>query len=380
MAFRNRVIDSGKVFVVTLSGVFCAVELLEFAARMLFPDLVGDKIALRLTKERPTWATPSAEFHHVDEGAYRLNFPDNSAGSTTRIMIVGDSFVEGHGVAEQERFGHLLQQDLGPTTPVAILGTTSYSPVIYRNVVQKAFSLAPYRAVAVFVDQTDPVDDLIYEEDLIHDGPPWRFNVERIIDRQKVLANVYDDMLSRFSGSWNPRNLAAVNLLLPLSPEDYFNPNEKYYTYVKFSLERAKFIGQFNDHADSVESRRMLALLTSHLDQIAAECRARGTPLFLVANPWEFQSSKYPRITLGLPGPFPKENRLEGILMERYGTLTGVHVIPMTRYFRESEDPSSLFISMPGHEVHWNASGHALAERVLKRHMMDAIPDLARAQ
>ena len=380
MGFNRRIAASTRIFAIILSGAFLAVVLIELAARILFPDMTGGNIRLRLTAERPTWATPNAEFHHVEKGSNRLDFPDNTAGSQNRMMIVGDSFAAGHGVAQQERLGSLLQRDLGPTTHVAVLGTTSYSPVIYRNIIQKAFALASYRAVVVLVDQTDPVDELIYQEDLIHEELPWRFNVDRIIDRQKILAQDYDDMNSKFSGYLNPREFAIVNLLRPISLKDYFGPSDKYYAYVKFSLERGILIGQFNEQANSIETRRMFALLTTHLDQIVEECRVHGASLFLVANPWEFQSSKYPRITLGLPGPFPKKNRIEEILMERYGQLPGIHVIPMTRSFQESEDPSKLFISVPGHEIHWNASGHALAEHILKRYLADAKPELSGAR
>ena len=366
----------GLAVAALMIGGFCAFALLELAVRVLFPDMTRDNIVLRLKNERPTWATPDGEFHHAGEGIHRLKFPDGSGAEINRIMLVGDSFVMGHGVGEEDRFGQLLQRHLGQGAMVDILGTTSYSPVIYRKVVQKALSLASYRAVAVFIDQTDPVDDLIYDEDVIEDGGPRSFDVDRMIDRQKVVDHAYDDLLSRFSGAANIRRSAAVNLLLPLALEDYVRPQDKYYRYLRLSLQRPAFIARFNADPESDESRKMLSLVTRHLDQIVAQCRERGVPLFLVANPWEFQSSRRPRITLDLPGPFPKDNRLEGILGGKYGNLTGVHVVSMTRYFREQDDPSSLFISMPGHEIHWNASGHQLVETVLRQQLMATLPDL----
>jgi hypothetical protein len=85
-------------------------------------------------------------------------------------MIGGDSFAMDHGVGEEKRFGHLLSEHLGRSVEVDVLATSGYAPVIYRNVARKALSLASYRAVAVFVDQTDPADDLISNEDMVADS------------------------------------------------------------------------------------------------------------------------------------------------------------------------------------------------------------------
>jgi len=101
-------------------------------------------------------------------------------------MLVGDSFTMGFGVGKEKRFGTLLQQHLGEGTKVDVLATSSYSPVIYRNVARKALSLASYRVVGVFVDQTDPTDDLIYQEDLL-DNDSKMFDVSRMTERTRSI-------------------------------------------------------------------------------------------------------------------------------------------------------------------------------------------------
>ena len=360
---------------VLVASTILGFALAELAVRLLLPDLTRGSMILRITNERPTWSRPDAEFHHVGDGIHRLDFPDKSETGVNRVMIVGDSNAMGERVGEEARFGHLLQQHLGKSAKVDVLAVTGYSPVIYRNVVRKAFSLATYRAVALFIDQTDPSDELIYQEDVIENGNSISFDVDRIAERQKALDAAYLGLLERMKGT-TLRHFALFNLLRPLSLADYFRPNDKFYRYVRLSIERPDLIKEFTVNPDSERSQKMVSLMARQLDQIVAQCQELKVPLFLFANPWEFETSARPRITLGMFGPFPKENRLEDVLASRYGKLAGVHVVPLTAIFREQANPSSLYVDNPGHEFHWNAQGHVLAESVLRRQLLSTLPEL----
>jgi len=358
-----------------LCGLSVGLAAVELSVRLLYPDAVQSNILLRLEGSHATWARPDPNFHHVGDGIYRLIFPDPSEPSApSRIAIVGDSFAMGHIVGEQKRFGHILQEHLGRAAKIDVLATSSYSPIIYRNVIEKALSLVPYRAVAVFVDQTDPVDELIYHEDAIEDHAVVTFNMDQMSSRQRAIDAAYTDLLKRLSEP--ARQSAIVNLLMPPSLEGYFRPQDKYYSYVHMSVRRRDYIRQFNTDPESEDSEKMLSLLTRHLERIVLECRARRIPIFLAANPWEFQTSSRPRITLGLPGPFPKENRLESIFMSRFGYMPDVDVIRLTQAFREQVEPSGLFIDDPDYEFHWNEEGHKLVEVVLRQELLAKFPDL----
>jgi hypothetical protein len=355
--------------------------LLEVTMRILHPEATRAKIMSRLKKEMAPWSRPDAEFHHVGGGILHLQFPDPLEAFPARIMIVGDSFVAGHGVGEEKRFGTLLQQQLGKKIKVDVLATSSYSPVIYRSVVRKALSLSPYRAVIVFVDQTDPADDLLYQEDVIEDSSSQKFNLTRMTERTRIIYETYSSLFMQLSGWANLRRLAIVNLLKPLSLVGAFKPGDKYYRYVSLSP-RSGLIKEFNIEPDSKESQEMLSLLLNHLDQIVTLCREQQVPLFLAANPWEFQSARKPKVTIPavqVPGPYPKDNRLETLLTMRYGNLAGVYVIPLTQSFRAHEDPANLFLDNPENEIHWNAKGHILVESVLRKFLLAKLPELGRA-
>lgn len=356
-------------------GLFAAsltlgLVLAEVLVRLLVPDATRASLIERLKNERVSWARPDAEFHHVGDGIHRLAFPAPKAKQANRILVIGDSFAMGERVGKEKRFGTLLQQHLGDGFQVDVLAVTGYSPVIYRNILHKAFELATYRAVVISLDQTDPVDDLIYEEDVVAPDPTVVFDVDRMADRDKALNDAYSSLLERLSRPVSLRLSALYNLFNPPSIADYFDQENRHYTYVARSLERPQLIGQFILDPRSELTIRMEALLTQHLDHIVSECRGRKVPLFMFANPWEFETAPYPRITLGLPGPFPKENRLESVLLDRYGSMPGVHVIRMTDYMRAQPNPSQLYVDNPGHEFHWNAKGHAVAEAILRRELL----------
>ena len=352
--------------VIGILSCLLALGIVESMVRLFYPEAKRHNILAELEREIKHWNRPDAQFHHVGEGIYKLRFPSPSGGTKQRIMIVGDSFAMGHGVGENYRFGTLLQQDYGERAVVDVLATSSYSPIIYRNIIAKAMSVMPYSDVVVFVDQTDPADDLIYREDLLEPTKSSLFNVADMLERENLVDRTYAQMIEGMSGQFVIRRLAVFNLLNPVFLLRQMPKESKHYHYVELSLRREFLIDQFEIDAKADVTRQMEALLFSHLDQIVAMCNERKTRLFLVANPWEYQVSKAPRVSHGIPKPYPRENRLEEIIGTRYSSSAGVAIIPLTRYFREQSNPSSLFLDRPANEIHWNRAGHVLVEKVIR--------------
>ncbi len=376
-----------KVYL-AMAAVVISLAMLEVSMRVLHPEATRSGTVSRLEHEgelgerlrghrlRHASYRPDAEFHHVGGGIHKLKFPSASEPARNRIMLVGDSFVmgAGTGIGEDYRFGTLLQQILGPEVKVDVLANSTYSPIIYRNIVRKALSLTQYNAVAVFVDQTDPVDDLAYEGDLL-DASSHLFDLESMRERQTLAQQTYQRMIEELSRtdllSWvSPRRFALFNVLRPVSLVAAFPKNSRHYPFVHlWYVEYSSLLRQFEVAPGADATGRMESLLFRNLDEIAALCREHGVPLLLAANPWEYQVSKKPRMVPGaprVPGPYPRENRLEQIIRDRYGDRVGIHLIALTPAFRADPDPSRLFLHHPAAEIHWNREGHALVERVLR--------------
>jgi len=352
--------------VTALAVVVGVIVSCEHVARWLHPEATRAAILERIERERYRWKQPDVDFHHVGNGIYSLRFPSGEDGPQRRVMIVGDSFAMGHGVGEQERFGALLQRSLGDSTTVDVLAASSYSPVVYRNIVDRALDTARYAAVAVFVDQTDPADDLIYRHDLVAEGESRRFDVELMQDRDRILARTYDGIESDLRG-WKglARRLAMVNLVVP--PPTIltaFPPDNRHYPYVELSLARWELVRVFNREPDHEVTVSMESRIMRHMDEIVERCRREGVPLLLAANPWRLHVT--PPTDPGQdPGdPVLVANRLERLLEVRYAEPPEIYVIPLTEAFRRHPAPNDLYLG--GGEIHWSREGHAEVERTLR--------------
>jgi hypothetical protein len=340
----------------------------ELVVRIFHPEATRAAILASIERERNTWHRPDADFHHIGDGIFNLEFPSSEADPPgKRIMIVGDSFAMGHGVGSEARFGAILERNLGGAYEVDVLAASSYSPIIYRNIARRALSSASYAAVAVFVDQTDPVDEVIYEKDLLQAGEGRRFDVAAMVERERVFTEMYDGMVKDFEG-WKGllRRSAVVNLLDPPSLAASLPAESRYHDYLQLASSRSLLINAFNEEPDEKVTRTMEVLMRRHLDEVVRLCLERRVPLILAANPWEHQVTTAPRVPGLHSGPFPRDNRLEGLLELAYGDVPGVTVITLTQAFREHRDPASLFLERPRNEIHWSEAGHVVAERTLR--------------
>jgi hypothetical protein len=158
-----------------------------------------------------------------------------------------------------------------------------------------------------------------------------------------------------------------VNVLFPPPALlDVLPAESPHRRYVELSLARIRLNQIFDEEPESTLGRTMSAVLLSYLDETVALATSSGALVAVAANPWEDQVSPAPRVARGSSGPYPRENRLERLLVERYGTAPGVVVLGLTAAFRAEPVPSGLFLDDPAYEVHWNRAGHEVTERVLR--------------
>ena len=117
----------------------------------------------------------------------------------------------------------------------------------------------------------------------------------------------------------------------------------------------------------------MEEMMFEHLDQIVALCRDHQAKLILMVTPWEYQVSGDPVMRRQFRGPYPRKNRLERLLAERYGSSPDVQFVPMTSRFRErTAAGSELYLN---NNIHWNNDGHALVAEILHPHVVTHLID-----
>ena len=348
----------------------------ELAVRRIRPDLHLKTIAHRLERVQNR-LLPDADFHHLLRGSdLDREFPAPGDPPTQRIMIVGDSYVHGSGVKRADRFAARLENSLGDDVAVSVLAMPSYSTIIYRNLVARAFAKARYRVVVLCVDQTDPADNLIYANDLVAEDAHHRFDVERMADRLQAVDASRRQLVAEITTGiqGDARRLTLINALFPIEFTPDLPSDSPHLEYVQQSyVERTGLYTRFADAPASPEVKRMEEMMFEHLDQIVALCRDHQAKLILTATPWEYQVSGDPVMRRQFRGPYPRTNRLERLLAERYGSSPDVQFVPMTSRFRErTAAGSELYLN---NNIHWNNDGHALVAEILRPHVVTHLID-----
>jgi len=147
-----------------LTAVLVTLLLVEGSMHLLFPNF----------RVSSADAHFSPRYHHTTKKMSALlkriqADPPAFKGEIT-VAVLGDSFVEGLGVAEPLRFTSVLQQSYAtiprPRVKIVNLGVSSYSTMLYERVYRDiVLPLAP-DVVIVCLEQTDVSDDYLYEQEL----------------------------------------------------------------------------------------------------------------------------------------------------------------------------------------------------------------------
>src|SRR3989338_553025 len=116
------------------------------------------------------------EWHVVNKhNSLGLRSPEikiEKSQDTFRILFLGDSFVQGYGVEEEESFPRLLEKELNtkfggkPKVEVVNAGVPNYSPLIeYLYLKNEGLKLSPDLVILEF-DLTDFSNDLVYSREV----------------------------------------------------------------------------------------------------------------------------------------------------------------------------------------------------------------------
>lgn len=154
---------------------------------------------------------------------------------TYRILFLGDSFVQGYGVAEEESFPRLIEKELNakfasnPKIEVVNAGVPNYSPLIeYLYLKNEGLKLSPDLVILEF-DLTDFSNDLVYSREVGYDesGEPLGFTKSSQSEILKVpAAQPLKEEMSKAK-------------LLPFLPGDlkrFFHDNSALYRWMSSQL------------------------------------------------------------------------------------------------------------------------------------------------
>jgi hypothetical protein len=290
----------------------------------------------------PYWTNALA----LRDGSIREIRPDQGP----RLVVLGDSYVEGLGVPYEETFVGLLASRLAPAgIEVLDAGVAGYSPKLYLLKLRWLLEEAHLRIddVAVFVDTSDPHNEIEYETWApTHDGGARPGVLGRAVEattRWSFTARVVNAVARRWRGREDDSRL---ELLKTIDDELY----------------------DFDEPEVSARwGRRGLDLCDRYMQQLADLCRARGIRLTVAVHPASVH------VLAGDVRPRWVEH-WEGFARRNQATFVDLFPVFLDPALRAALPPAPPGITpwlnvvrryyIEG-DVHWNGAGHRLVAESL---------------
>ena len=344
----------------------------EIAIRLLRPDLAA----------RAFERLPSPTLHHVNApdrsslGMGNQRVVTNSDGFRSdysresfleyehRIVLLGDSYTFGLGVAGQEAVGAVLEERLREhlgAQSVAVLntGVISYSPLLAGLAFKEKAAAYQPTLTLLLLDANDFGDDHQYgEENVAGPGEAPRFDVPAL-DSSASLCD-FSALCRALGPVWDRlgKPFWVARRLLDLEEEAY-----DYYDFEVLIDGRPETNRFFILRYPEAQTKPYLDATYENIEQVAADVRAAGSDFALVVMPRYFHwndaecPDNWEKDRYGVDEPY--ENAyLE--YFDRRAPDASFPVWSLLEPFSRAEGPLVF-----DHDPHWNAAGHRAAGQAL---------------
>ena len=273
----------------------------------------------------------------------------------TRILLIGDSFIEGSGYDYEHTFAGLLENELGNNYEILNSAVESYSPSIYFK--KTDFFLSQgyvFDKALVFLDLSDIYDELFIKFDdnqnIISEIPKEKQTLER-----KIKNKIY-------SLGWFLRdNTLTFRIMYLISDK-----TEEIKNYLKLKLKASKSLNKsfFSTSRDDAIFYRM-----THID--------RGF--------WTFNEDKYLEVSQGLAQseeylkklfellnqnqvdsyliiyPWPAQilygDKKHSPFWEKFSKSNNINLINLYDIFKSENNREFIFDNFIYGDIHWNKKG-----------------------
>ena len=273
----------------------------------------------------------------------------------TRILLIGDSFIEGSGYDYEHTFAGLLENELGNNYEILNSAVESYSPSIYFK--KTDFFLSQgyvFDKALVFLDLSDIYDELFIKFDdnqnIISEIPKEKQTLER-----KIKNKIY-------SLGWFLRdNTLTFRTMYLISDK-----TEEIKNYLKLKLKASKSLNKsfFSTSRDDAIFYRM-----THID--------RGF--------WTFNEDKYLEVSQGLAQSekylkklfeLLNQNKIDSYLIiypwpaqiqygdkkhspfwEKFSKSNNINLINLYDIFKSENNRQFIFDNFIYGDIHWNKKG-----------------------
>ena len=273
----------------------------------------------------------------------------------TRILLIGDSFIEGSGYDYEYTFSGLLENELGNNYEILNSAVESYSPSIYFKKTDYFLTQGyVFDKALVFLDLSDIYDELFIkfddDQNIISEIPKEKQTLER-----KIKNKIY-------SLGWFLRdNTLTFRIMYLISDK-----TEEIKNYLKLKLKASKSLNKsfFSTSRDDAIFYRM-----THID--------RGF--------WTFNEDKYLEVSQGLAQSekylkklfeLLNKNKIESYLIiypwpaqiqygdkkhspfwENFSKSNNINLINLYDIFKSENNREFIFNNFIYGDIHWNKNG-----------------------
>jgi hypothetical protein len=338
-----------------------------FGSEGMGVGFIGDRDLSYRRQPRARWAgRPLTDMANYFNRPFRVErpivFSTDSQGfrnptELTRadIALIGDSYVEGWLVSDEETMAARIHQEMGLT--VANFGVAGYGTLQERRVLERyALPLEPRLVAWFFFEGNDLDDDQNFENAMLAyeptdstpdpaPAPPvphrWRDFAARSFTRNAFLA------LRQVTGPLIPNRLPTFGWF-----RDRLGVTQQVYFYDFYAT---RPLGEYE--------RQRLLVTRETLRQVAALCRSRNIDLVVFYVPIKFRVYRdFCTFPAGSPCPGWHPWNLEAEFA-RLCVEEGIHLVSLTDAMRR-EAVAGRMLYRPD-DSHWNAAGQAfVAEQV----------------
>ena len=296
--------------------------------------------------EKTSWKSDGVSFYQVYTNS--LGFVDEInrvvqlKKSGKRILILGDSFMEGVGYPWPQTVPGILSERF-KQQGVELLNAAviSYSPKIYYLKLKHFLEMGlEIDELYVFIDISDIIDEVVYDYFV-----PKEFSQSEL--KWQALDNFF------LKGSYIYRSMGTEYFAAQKNP---YHENSPIWGGV------ANFYGlkpkwTYDENAMKLYGEKGIALAKKHIDQIRQICEERGIKLHIGVWPWKDQAKQ-------------KNGRKQYDLWKEYTDKYHIDFISLFDTFESMspEEISSIVIKI---DIHWNDKGNRIVADYIWQHIVN---------
>jgi len=279
----------------------------------------------------------------------------NKSSDKKRILLIGDSFIEGSGYDYEYTLAGLLSSKLGNKYEILNSGVESYSPSIYFKKIQHYMSLGyKFDQALIFLDLSDIYDELFIKfdenENIIAETPISEISLER-----KIKNKIYS------LGTILRDNTMTFRFLYLISDR-----TEIFKNYIKLKVKASKFLNKtfFKTTRDDAMYYRMI-----HVDR---GFWTYNDEKYFEVQKGILQSEKYLKRLFKLFNknninshlivyPWPAQIQFGDtkhvVYWKKFSESNNINFLSLYDVFNKNNKRETIFDNFIYGDIHWNKNG-----------------------